>query len=141
MMTVAKLAQCTGLTPHTVRYYTRMGLLSPQRNPDNGYHLYPQSEVIWLRFIQQAKALGYTLQEISEIITIRKNNHSPCLLVRKILQERIAENRRQLQVLTALQRRMENALKEWEQVEDEPLLDQQNCICPLIESVDLSNVD
>lgn len=141
MMTVAELAQCTGSTPHTIRYYTRMGLLSSQRNPNNGYHLYQQSDVVWLRFIQQAKSLGYTLQEISEIIKLRKNNHSPCLLVKKALQERIIENRRQLQALTALQHRMESALEAWEQIEDAPLLDQQDCICPLIESVDLSNVD
>ncbi len=36
-LTVTELANRSGATPHTVRYYTRMGLLRPERNPDNGY--------------------------------------------------------------------------------------------------------
>lgn len=58
MLTVIELANRSGATPHAVRYYTRLGLLRPKRNPDNGYRLYQPREIIWLRFIQQAKRLG-----------------------------------------------------------------------------------
>lgn len=68
MMTVSELANQSGATPHAVRYYTRMGLLRPERNPENGYHLYKPREVNWLRFIRQAKRLGYTLNEIKAIM-------------------------------------------------------------------------
>ena len=68
MLTVTELANRSGATPHAVRYYTRMGLLRPERNPDNGYRLYEYREVGWLCFIRQAKRLGYTLNEIREIM-------------------------------------------------------------------------
>jgi DNA-binding transcriptional MerR regulator len=133
MMTVTELAKQSGTTAHAVRYYTRMGLLSPTRNPDNGYRLYKMSEVNWLKFIRQAKALGYTLHEIQEIMQDREAGHSPCQRVRAILQNRIVENRKHLQELMALQERMEKALLDWADMPDaEP---ESQTVCPLIESV------
>lgn len=57
MLTVTELANLSGTTPHAVRYYTRLGLLQPGRNPDNGYHLYRPSEINALRFIRQDNPL------------------------------------------------------------------------------------
>ncbi len=54
MLKVIDLATRSGATPHAIRYYTRMGLLRPRRNPDNGYRLYEYREVSWLTFIRQA---------------------------------------------------------------------------------------
>jgi len=51
MLTVTGLARRSGTTTYAVRYYTRMGLLRPERDPDNGYRLYKPREVNWLRFI------------------------------------------------------------------------------------------
>jgi len=104
-LTVTDLANRSGATPHAVRYYTRMGLLRPKRNPGNGYRLYRDREVGWLRFIQQAKRLGYTLNEILEIMYDSDQGKSPCPRVREILNKRIDENRRQLEELTGLCRK------------------------------------
>ena len=133
MLTVTELANRSGATPHAVRYYTRMGLLQPERNPDNGYHLYKLREVNWLRFIQQAKRLGYTLNEVKEIMHDADKGQSPCPRVRKILQQRIAENRRQLDELIALQARMEQALVDWSGKPDG--VPDGHSVCHLIESI------
>lgn len=133
MMTVAVLAKQSGVTPHAVRYYTRMGLLSPTRNPENGYRQYKPSEVSWLKFIRQAKTLGYTLHEIQEIMHDRDNGQSPCPRVRELLQRRIVENRRHLQDLLVLQDRMEAALLMWSKIPDSKSSD--HSVCHLIESV------
>lgn len=113
MLTVTELAKQSGTTPHAVRYYTRMGLLRPERNPDNGYRLYERREIDWLRFIRQAKRLGYTLNEIKAIMHDANQGQSPCPRVREILQSRIEENRAQLEALLSLQSRMESALNQW----------------------------
>jgi len=132
-MTVSELAKQSGATPDAVRYYTRMGLLKPERNPENGYRQYQPSEVSWLRFIRQAKALGYTLHEIQSIMQDRDEGHSPCPRVREILQRRIVENREHLKELLDLQDRMEKALLDWADMPDgNP--DGQS-VCYLIESV------
>jgi len=133
MMTVTELAKQSGATPHAVRYYTRMGLLKPTRNPDNGYRQYQPAEVSWLRFIRRAKALGYTLHEIQEIMTDRNEGHSPCPRVREILQRRIVENRQNLKELLALQDRMEKALLDWSDMPDG--VPDCDSVCHLIESV------
>ena len=138
-MTVAVLAKQSGATPHAVRYYTRMGLLSPTRNPENGYRQYKPSEVSWLRFIRQAKALGYTLNEIQEIMHDRDEGESPCPRVRELLQRRIVENRRNLQELLELQSRMETALIQWSDMPDSK--SSGHSVCHLIESVISTNAD
>jgi DNA-binding transcriptional MerR regulator len=132
MLTVTQLANRSGATPHAVRYYTRMGLLRPERNPDNGYHLYEPREIGWLRFIRQAKRLGYTLGEIRAIMRDADQGHSPCPRVRRILQRHIVENRRHLEELLALQSRMEQALREWADMPDG--VPDGDSVCHLIES-------
>lgn len=133
MLTVTELARRSGATPHAVRYYTRMGLLHPERNPDNGYRLYVPRDVKSLCFIRQAKQLGFTLNEIKEIMHEADTGHSPCPRVRAILQQRIAENRRRLESLMSLQSRMERALEDWEDQPDG--LPDGHTVCHLIESV------
>ena len=131
--TVTELANRCDTTPHAVRYYTRMGLLRPQRHPDNGYRLYDSAEVPWLKFVQRAKNLGYTLKEIREIMHDADDNKSPCPRVREILMKRIKENRQRLDELLALQTRMEHALKQWESMPDG--VPDGHSVCHLIESV------
>ncbi len=131
--TVNELATRCNTTPHAVRYYTRMGLLRPQRHPENGYRLYDVSEVPWLKFVQRAKRLGYTLKEIKEIMRDADDNKSPCPRVREILMKRIRENRQRLDELLALQTRMEQALEQWENMPDG--IPDGHSVCHLIESV------
>lgn len=132
MLTVTELARQTGTTQHAVRYYTRMGLLRPDRDPNNDYRLYHPHEVNWLRFVQQAKHLGYTLNEIKEIMHDSDHEQSPCPRVREILQNRIIENRQKLEQLMDLQERMENALTQWETMPDG--VPDGHSVCHLIES-------
>jgi len=67
MMKVREVARRSGVADHVVRYYTRIGLLKPSRNLHNRYKQYKESDISRLRFIRQAKSLGYTLGEIARI--------------------------------------------------------------------------
>ena len=131
-MTVSQLAQLAGVEPHVVRYYSREGLLRPQRNPDNGYMLFDGSDIHRLQFIRLAKSLGYTLGEIEDILLDAERGESPCPKVRDILMHRIDETRQKVKELTSLQRRMEKALKQWEQMPDG--VPDGHTVCHLIES-------
>lgn len=132
MLTVSELANRSSTTPHAVRYYTRIGLLQPERNPNNGYNLYRPNDVMSLRFIRQAKRLGYTLSEIRAIMHDAGQGQSPCPRVREILLRRIDENRRQLNELVSLQARMEQALLDWSDKPDG--IPDGHSVCHLIES-------
>ncbi|HHM05484.1 MAG TPA: MerR family transcriptional regulator [Gammaproteobacteria bacterium] len=118
MYTVSQLAKRCGVTPDTVRHYTMKGLLRPSRDPANGYRRYGAADLHRMRFIHQAKRLGYTLKEVEEIITLAGQGRSPCPRVRDIIAARIVDNRRRLDELNALQARMEQALSSWRTLPD-----------------------
>lgn len=131
-MKVTELARAAGVGSEVVRYYTRIGLLKPRRQRNNGYRLYEEQDVIKLRFVRKAKALGYTLKEVKTILNHAEQGESPCPLVRKIIEKRIEENRKELENAIALQKRMEDATKEWEKLPDG--VPNSDSICHLIES-------
>lgn len=139
MLTVKEIATLGGTSPNAVRYYTRRGLLKPERHPDNGYRLYQPRDARWLRFLRQAKQLGFTLNEIGDILQEARQGHSPCPRVRALLQQRIEENRRLLDDLMALQSRMEKALEEW--LEKPDGIPDGHSVCHLIESYSAEHPD
>ena len=132
MMNVHEVARRSGLPDHVVRYYTRIGLLKPSRNLHNGYKQYEELDISRLRFIRQAKGLGYTLGEITKIFREASRRNSPCPMVRQIIAGRIEENRSRLNELAALQKRMERALADWSKLPDG--VPDGKTVCYLIES-------
>src|SRR4030067_1126957 len=109
-----------------------MGLLKPQRNPGNRYRLCTQADVRRVRFIRQAKSLGFTLDEIGQVLHDSTLGRSPCPRVREIIQRRIEENRARLQELNVLQRHMERAVEQWKTMPDG--VPDGESVCHLIES-------
>ncbi len=132
MLTVKALAKQSRTTPDAVRYYTRIGLLQPRRNPHNGYRLYREREINYLFFVHKAKRLGYTLNEIAHILHDAERGNSSCPRVREILERRIKENRAELHKRELFLQRLEAALAQWKSMPD-GVPDSQS-VCHLIES-------
>lgn len=132
VMTVNQFAKRAGVAPHVIRYYARIGLLKPRRS-GSGYKLFAAADAKRLHFIHRAKALGFTLDEIAAIFHESSHGKSPCPGVREIIQRRIDENRRALGELRALQRRMESAAAQWEEMPDG--VPDGDTVCHLIESL------
>ncbi len=138
MITANILAKKSDVSLFTVRHYTRIGLLKPIRNSQNGYKIYQPSDTTRLRFIVAAKSLGFTLHEIAEILDEAVRGNSPCPLVREIIERHIKENGRKIEEMKKLQKKMENALKDWKQMENS--MPNGDSVCHLIESVaDIEN--
>lgn len=133
MFTVSELAKKTEVPIFTVRHYTRIGLLKPLRNKQNGYKMYQFSDTTRLRFIIAAKDLGFTLNEISEILDEAKHGNSPCPMVRDIVKKRLEENKKKIRELKNLQKKMETALSDWSQMQDS--MPNGESVCNLIETV------
>ena len=134
MLTVNDLAIQSQVPAHVVRYYTRIGLIHPERHQQNGYRLFSPEDTNRLRFIRLAKQLGFTLNEIKEITQHADMKESPCQEVRKIIQDRIVENRQKIEEMMKLQTRMESALEQWQNMPDGT--PDGNSVCHLIESID-----
>ncbi|MGR8931660.1 MAG: MerR family transcriptional regulator [Gammaproteobacteria bacterium] len=131
-----ELAELCNVPVDTVRHYTRIGLLQPDRDPVNGYHKYCVSDSKRLDFIKKAKNLGYSLKEIEQILAESRKGKSPCPLVRELISQRIEENRAHLEQLMEMQIRMEKALASWERMPDG--IPDGDSICHLIESMDFN---
>jgi DNA-binding transcriptional MerR regulator len=69
-MQIGDVAQLSGLTVKTIRYYERRGLLEPAARSEAGYRVYGAEEVARLEFIKRAKLLGLTLEEIRELVKL-----------------------------------------------------------------------
>lgn len=132
MFTVNELATRAAAPAHVVRYYARIGLLKPRRHQENGYRLFGKQDAQRLRFIRLAKKLGFTLGEIRQITEHADHGESPCGDVRKIIQQRIRENRVKIDAMVNLQNRMECALEAWESMPDG--IPDGHHVCHLIES-------
>lgn len=130
-MKVSELAKQAGVTPDTVRHYTRVGLLKPERNPDNGYQLYDGADLKNLRFIQKARLLGFTLHDIDTIVHHEHSGESPCPMVRELMAQQLPRTRAKITELQEQLTRMERAMLSWEEMPDG--LPDEDVICPLIE--------
>ncbi len=99
---IGELAGEMGLNPKTLRYYEAIGLLHPPPRTAAGYRLYTTADRERLHFIAKAKALGFTLQEITEILDLRDAGHEPCAHVRGLIDHKLESLTAQLQLLEEL---------------------------------------
>jgi MerR family mercuric resistance operon transcriptional regulator len=71
-LTIGRVAKLAGVNVETIRYYQRRGLLDEPEKPFGGYRRYPPEMVKRLRFIRRAKALGFTLAEVSALLGLEE---------------------------------------------------------------------
>jgi DNA-binding transcriptional MerR regulator len=99
---VAQLADAVGVSPDTIRYYERAGLLAPPPRTSAGYRVYPPDAVDRLLFIQGCQRLGLRLREIAELLAVRDTGVCPCEPAEQLLRRHIDELDTELARLTAL---------------------------------------
>ena len=90
-LTTSKLAKAAGVNVETLRYYERRGLLPEPPRRDSGYRMYPPENVERLRFIKGAQELGFTLDEISQLLTLRVDEEATAGDIRRQSQEKVAQ--------------------------------------------------
>jgi MerR family copper efflux transcriptional regulator len=90
-LTIGAVARRAGVAIDTIRYYEREGLLpEPARRP-SGYRSYGEDTVAQLRFIRRAKNLGFTLEEIRELLALSADRQRGVKAVKQRAQRRLAE--------------------------------------------------
>ncbi len=107
---IVEVAKRAGARPTTIRYYETLGLLPAPRRGENRYRLYSEETVGLLQFIQKAQGLGLTLDEIKEIVDLRRNGQPPCARVRALLERRIADLDQRVRALIALRKKLTQLL-------------------------------
>ena len=101
-LTIGRIAKQAGIHIETARYYERRGLMPSPPRTESGYRLYDEQSVARLRFIKQAQALGFTLEEIGELLALRVDAETSCDEVRRRAERKtvaVAEKIRSLQAI------------------------------------------
>lgn len=101
MHTIGKAARAANLSIDTVRFYERSGLLKPPPRTASGYRLYRQEDIDRLRFIHRAKALGFTLEEIAQLLRLNDGTGRR-RDVKAVAAQRLTELDRKLAELTRI---------------------------------------
>ena len=127
-MSIGELAKDTGVNVQTVRYYERRGLLAPPHRTRAGYRRYNDESVRQVRFIKRAQGLGFTLKEISELLTLRADPETTCADVKTRAQAKIEDIDGKLRLLQA----MRQALAELAETCD----GRGDGYCPILKSLD-----
>ena len=102
-LTSGRLAVRAGVKRETIRFYERQGLLPEPMRTASGYRIYETSALQQLVFIRRAKALGFSLQEISELLALANGSLTNCRDVRRVAERRLAVVEQQLKDLMRLQ--------------------------------------
>lgn len=135
-LNIGELAQQVGVTPSMVRYYEEIGLLPVAARAENGYRVYNQEDVERLHFVQRAKALDFSLEEIKEILGLRERGEAPCAYVINQISAKIDEVERKMAALAHLKAELVQLQAEATRL---PLveIEAKSCVCHLIENQQL----
>src|SRR5512132_3960055 len=109
-MRIGTLASALGITSKAVRFYERSGLLKEPARTESGYRQYGPDDLKRLRFIRQAKDLGFTLTEIGSMLRMHDAGQAPCAEVIAIAERHLAGVESEIQRLQRFRRQLSGAL-------------------------------
>ena len=101
-MKIGELAQKAEVNIDTVRYYERQGLLPEPQRLRSGYREYAAEDVSRLRFVRRAKALGFTLQEIRDLLELSSHREEDMAGMKSAAMEKLANVEAKLAELTRI---------------------------------------
>ncbi len=128
-MKIGELAAQAGVTPDTVRYYEKTGLLPAPRRTAAGYRDYDAAAIDDLSFIRKAQMVGLKLADVREVMEISAGGKAPCEHVRATVTARLAEVEGRMKELRALRSTLETTLARLDSAPP-----QAGCRCAAIES-------
>jgi Hg(II)-responsive transcriptional regulator len=128
-LTIGRLAKEAGIGIETVRFYERQGLIAPPPRTDSNYRMYPEEEITRLKFIKRAKNLGFTLNEIKELLALRHDPHATKADVKERTHVKIEDVTKKIRDLTRIKEALEHL---YDACDGHGPLDQ----CPILEALE-----
>ena len=107
-LTIGHLAKAAGVNVETIRYYQRIALIDEPVKPAQGYRRYPNSTVERIRFIKRAQELGFSLDEINDLLSLNDRDCDEARIIAEHKQEVIQQR---IDDLDAMQRELTKLIK------------------------------
>jgi MerR family copper efflux transcriptional regulator len=103
-MTIGVLANQVGLTAETLRYYERLGLIAPSQRTASNYRLYGEEAAQRLHFIRRAQVLGFSLNEIAQLLSLHSQPESDMAEVKALAEAKIRDIQTKIDDLERMQK-------------------------------------
>lgn len=107
-MNIGQAAQASGVSAKMIRHYEEVGLLPAAKRTDAGYRQYGDTELHTLRFVRQARDLGFSIREIGELLSLWHNRKRPSRLVKALAEAHIQALEQKAQDLLAMKSTLEH---------------------------------
>ncbi len=108
-LTIGMLAAASGVSIETIRFYQREGLVTEPLRPPGGVRRYGSSDIARIRFIKSAQRLGFTLQDVAELL--RLDDGGGCSVVRARAEDKLQEVRSRLMDLHKMEEALTDLVK------------------------------
>ena len=127
-MWISEAAQQAGVNIQTLRYYERRGLLPKAPRRASGYREFPDDAVRVVRFIKRAQDLGFSLDEVEQLLRLRRHSGRNRARIRAVAEEKIHQIDEKVTELERMKRALQTLVRS---CHDGAALD-----CPIIEALD-----
>lgn len=127
-LSIGELATAAGVNSQTIRYYERRGILPEPPRSAAGYRQYDAEMLARLRFIRRAQELGFSLEEIAELLDLRVDDPASCAVVEVRTRAKLDDVRRKVRELKRMERVLEKLAASC--VAREPTAE-----CPILETL------
>jgi Hg(II)-responsive transcriptional regulator len=127
-MRIGAAAEQAGVNVQTLRYYERRGLLPRTPRRTSGYREFPDEAVRVVRFVKRAQDLGFTLDEVEELLRLRNDRRRDRVRVRILAAKRVKDIERKIAELRAMKQALSHLLH--------CCADGSTLECPIIEALD-----
>jgi DNA-binding transcriptional MerR regulator len=131
---IGEIAARTGSSRKALRLYERTGILTPPGRTPAGYRVYEVETLGIVTFVRRAQGLGFTLDEIKEIVAIKRAGRVPCSHVRDLVRRKANELDVRLKDLMEIRYGLRSLLGRWGSSER-----RKAAVCPHIESAKASS--
>jgi len=132
---IGKAAKQAGVTVDTIRFYQKLGLTKSARRSTGGYRLFDQEQIRDLKFVRHAQELGFSLNEVKELLALRQKHHA-CSDVQSMLKHKLADVQEKIKSLERLEAELAGALRNCNrELRLKREIRHGNC-CPLLTKLD-----
>lgn len=98
-MNIGEASRASQVSAKMIRYYEQIGLIPPARRNASGYRVYSDKDVHRLHFVRQARDLGFSIAEISDLLDLWNDNDRHSADVKRLAQRHIADLRQKIEGL------------------------------------------
>lgn len=135
---IGEAAKLAGVSIDTVRFYQKRGLIPVPARSTGGYRLFDQEQIHNLRFVRRAQDLGFSLNEIRDLLALRQRPHA-CAEVQTMLKRKVADVREKIKSLVALEIELAKDLRNCERkLRSKRVITHKDC-CPVLSKLDQLN--